>query len=93
MPSFVCDICRRVYTEEDPKYRVRIEVFHAADELSIDEEELSKTDYSKKLQELLEEMKGRDPEELMDDVYRKFTYTLCRSCQRLYISDPLGGLR
>jgi hypothetical protein len=93
MGSFVCDICHKVYDENDPKYIVKIEVFHAADTLSIEEEELFKTDFSEKIRELMEEMKNCDPEELMNDIYRRFSYTICRTCQRFYISDPMVAQR
>ena len=93
MDTFVCEACHKTCEVSDPRYVVKIEVFHAAGDLTIDVEELLKTDYRAKIRDLLKEMERSDPEELQDDVYRRFTYTLCRDCQRLYLSDPLRGLR
>ena len=39
---------------------------------------------------LLEQMRGMDPQELEDGVFKEFRFDLCMACQRRFLRDPLG---
>jgi hypothetical protein len=84
-----CDACGAgLLIESDVRYLVKIEVFAAYDPLELTGQDLAR-DHRADMAHLLESMKGMDPRELEDQVYRKFQFDLCPKCQREYLKDPL----
>lgn len=73
------------------QYVVKIEVFADPQLPAVSGEELATTDYRAQIQALLEQMAHASPAELQDQVYRRFAFRLCPSCQRRYVENPLGS--
>ena len=90
MHGLICDRCSaNLLIDSDVRYLVKIEVYAAYDPL-----ELSATDMERNIEGemavLLESMKTMDPKELENQVYRRFSFDLCPSCQKGFLADPLG---
>ena len=91
MDGLVCDRCGEgLLLESDVRYVVRIEVFAAYDPLELSREDLDR-DHAGEMKALLERMKTMSADDLQSQVYRKFQYDLCPSCQRVYLGDPMRG--
>jgi hypothetical protein len=84
-----CDGCGAgLLLEEDVRYLVKIEVVAAYDPLEITRKDLA-GDPREEMRRLLETMSRMDPKELEDQVYKKFEFDLCGSCQKRYLEGPL----
>jgi CRISPR/Cas system-associated protein Cas7 (RAMP superfamily) len=84
-----CDACGAgLLIESEVRYLVKIEVYAAYDPLELTGQDLSR-DHRANMAQLIESMKGMDPRELEDQVYKKFQFDLCPVCQREYLKDPL----
>lgn len=93
MHGLTCDLCDgNLLVDSDVRYRLRIDVFAAYDPLEIAPGDLQR-DLGKEMADLLERMKTMDPEELQDQVFKRFEYDLCPVCQKKYLVDPLRGHR
>jgi hypothetical protein len=91
--GLVCDACgAALLLDSDVRYVVKIRGYAAYDPMEITREDLMK-DFGGEMHALLETMKGRDPQELEDEVHKEFDLDLCPACWKRYIRDPLGGLR
>ena len=89
MLHFICDMCGKgVLVESDVRYEVTIKVKSAYDVMEITNDEL-KRDLKKEMNELLDKIKDKDPQEIEDEVYKVFKFDLCRECQRKFIKNPL----
>ncbi len=89
MEGISCDGCGAgLLIEEDVRYVVKVEVYAAYDPLELTRADLARSPGTE-VARLIEEMKGMDPRELEDQVYRKFQFDLCPRCQRAYLKDPL----
>jgi hypothetical protein len=64
-------------------------IFAAYDRLQISLSDLQR-DYEDEIKKLVKEMENMDPKRLEEDVFKNFTFDLCRRCQQQYIKDPLG---
>ncbi len=71
------------------RYVAKIEVFAAYDPLEITFEDLTR-DHTREIHDLLRQCAGMTEEELMQDVYVRFEFDLCRRCQRAYLKNPLA---
>ena len=89
MITHICDRCGRPLEQGQLRYIARIEVLAAADPLEITLEDLLR-DSRREMDALLEQCKHLTEEQLMRDVYVKFEFDLCRSCQKSYVTDPLS---
>ena len=88
MISRICDRCGQPIEEGVVRFVARIEVFAAYDSLDITFEDLT-TDHTAEIKQLLEKCVGMTEDELMRDVYVKFEFDLCQSCQRAYLKNPI----
>lgn len=88
MIKFHCDGCGRVMAKGDLRYRVKIDVRAAYDEIQIGLADLLR-DYRQEMIELVRRMHRRSPEEIEATVYKGFELDLCPACQRAYIRAPL----
>jgi hypothetical protein len=66
-----------------------VEVFAAADHLTITEEDL-KRDHTAEIARLVDQLDRMDPDTVEDQVYRAFRFDLCRDCHRAYVRDPIS---
>ena len=56
-------------------------------------EDLAASNLDQTIDGLLEELRDRSAQELMDDVYRHFHFIVCRDCKQRFLDDPLGTQR
>ena len=89
MITHICDRCGRPLEQGQLRYIARIEVVAAADPLEITIDDLLR-DTRREMDALLEQCEHLTEEQLMRDVYVKFEFDLCRSCQKSYVTDPLS---
>ena len=89
MITHICDRCGRPLEQGQLRYIARIEVLAAADPLEITLDDLLR-DSRREMDALLEQCEHLTEEELMRDVYVKFEFDLCHSCQKSYLTDPLS---
>lgn len=69
-------------------YIVRIEAFADPDPGELPE--LSSYEIEAEYEQIFEQVRDRSERELMDDVYRRLTMTLCPACYRRWIENPAG---
>jgi len=82
-----CARCGRKIREGDIRYVVRVTV--AGDDGGVlDEEEYSDPDL--KIEELIAQMEGKDPQELEDEVYEERMFLLCAPCRKAFMKNPFG---
>ena len=84
-----CALCRRV-VPRGGGYVVRIDVFADPELPHMTAEQIEAADLDSALAELMEQMKHMSPQEIQDQVHRRFEYRLCPACQRRYLGNPLG---
>jgi hypothetical protein len=89
MITHICDRCGRPIEKGKLRYRATIEVVAAADPLEITLNDLLR-DTQREMDALLEQCEALSEEELMRDVFVKFEFDLCRTCQKVYVTDPLS---
>ncbi len=89
MIRYTCDMCGREIKPHTLRYKVNIDVIAAYDTLVITKEDL-KRDFQKEIKRLLERMKDMDEEELMEDIWKNFSFDLCKKCRDIYLKSPLG---
>ncbi|MBN1345757.1 MAG: hypothetical protein JXQ73_23895 [Phycisphaerae bacterium] len=88
---YQCDRCGKRLEPDDPnRFVVKIEVFAAADHITITQEDL-KRDHRREIARLLEQLDKMDPDEIEDQTYRSLRFDLCRECHRAYLRDPIGS--
>jgi hypothetical protein len=86
-PAF-CHRCGAQLTRGDGSlYFVRIEAF-ADPEVILPE---APDDSRAEMERLMEEASRRSEAELMDEVYRRLTITLCARCYHQWIENPAGA--
>jgi hypothetical protein len=87
-----CDLCG---TSIPPHahYIVRIDVFADPAMPEMTSDELHTMDADAEIENLLEQMKSMNEDELQDQVHRRFEFKLCRPCQRKFLVNPLGKPR
>ena len=80
---FVCDNCGRGIDAADQKYIMKVEMFASADPPIITEEML-KGDLVDKMNEIVEQMKDMDPQELEDQVFESYEFEICPACRDMF---------
>ena len=89
--SLLCARCLKELVPGDHNfYVVNIEAFADPTPPTIREEDLNAAEIRKEIQRLIEDMRDLSEQELMDQVYRRFTIHLCESCYRQWIENPAG---
>jgi hypothetical protein len=85
-------VCARCGTELTPGkgdfYLVRIEAMADPSPPSFTEEDLNR-DLKVEIERLIDAMRERSEQELVDQVYRRLLLYLCGSCYRAWIADPV----
>jgi hypothetical protein len=93
MLTYWCDGCGAELRPDDgSRFVVRIEAFAAAGPLEITGDDLAR-DHGEEIRRLLGQLKGRNPDEIEDAVYRRMCFDLCPPCHRRFLESPLAGLR
>jgi hypothetical protein len=86
-------LCARCAAELEPGtgdfYVVNIEAIADPTPPTISAEDLT-TDIRKRIEQLLQQMKGLSAQEAMNQVYRRLTLYLCGPCYREWIENPTG---
>jgi hypothetical protein len=89
MIHFTCDLCGKpLLTDEQTRYVVKIEVYAAYDPMEVAAEDVD-GDHSEEINALMDHMKGMSAQEAEEQVYKKFRFDLCPSCQARFLKDPL----
>ncbi len=90
MDRLTCDRCGRGLLLDAPvRYEVDIQVKAAYDPLELTEEDLAGAE--EEMKRLIERLKTYSPEAAQDEVYRRFRFDLCSTCQKAYLKNPLGS--
>jgi hypothetical protein len=76
--------------QSDLRYALKMNIFAAYDIMKIDVSDLER-DYEEEIHRLIEKIEGMNPKELEEDVFKQFTFDLCRTCQRKLLKNPLGA--
>lgn len=87
-----CDLCSRSI-EVQARYIVRMDVFADPGMPPITDEQLAATDHERILSQLIAQIEQLSADELQDQVHRRFEFSLCPSCHRQFLSNPLGKPR
>jgi hypothetical protein len=86
--------CARCQTTLHPGqgdfFVVRIEAFADPTPPDISQEELESTDHRKEIERLIEAMRDKSEQELMDQIYRRLMIHLCTPCYKQWIEGPAG---
>lgn len=88
MVKITCDGCGTELKLGSLRYRVKIDVKAAYDELEIGLYDLVR-DHRKELLDLIEKFKDKHPKDLEATVYKHFEFDLCPRCHRAYLANPL----
>ena len=91
--SLLCHRCAAILQpgrhDDGTFYIVRIEAFADPSPPRINGDETLES-IGNEIDELIEQMKGLSERELMDQVHRSLTLTLCSPCYRQWIERPTG---
>ena len=74
-------------------YIVRMDVFAEPSVPDVSSDELEEADLERTIDGLIEQMKNMSPDELQDQVHRRFEYRICLDCQKKLLANPLGKPR
>ena len=89
MIRYECDRCQTPMSANDEnRYIVKLEVFAAASPLDLTHDDTENA--SGKLQEVLEQLRNTDPDEIEDKTYRNFRFDVCDNCRKHLIANPLA---
>ena len=88
MQYYVCDGCGRQMERHELRYTVSIDVRAAYDEIEVGLTELVRS-HRQEILELIDQMRGRNPKQLEEQVYKKLSLDLCPRCQRVFLKAPL----
>ena len=84
-----CDICDCVIAPHG-HYLVRIDVLADPSIPEVSSNELEEIDFDETFRSLIEQMENMSEDELQDQVFRRFRFNLCPTCQREFLANPLG---
>ena len=91
MIRFRCDKCGRSLAANAPeRYIISIEAYAAAGPLEFSKEDLEK-DHRARIKQLIDQLRGADPDQIEDQVYRRLRFDLCTDCHRRFLDHPLGA--
>jgi hypothetical protein len=86
---YICDKCGGRIETTDLRYVLKMNIFAAYDTMKIEASELER-DYEEEIHKLIEKMQGMSAKELEEDVFKQFSFDLCRNCQQKFLKNPLG---
>lgn len=87
-----CELCNAILPSHG-FYIVRIDVFAEPSMPAVSSDDLDEMDLDQTMKKLLKQMKHMSAEEIQDQVYRRFEYRICGTCQRKFLTNPLGKPR
>lgn len=90
MKYYQCDMCGERIEPKELRYVVKSTIFAAYDTLEIELTDLAR-DYTEEIRGLIEKMEHMDPKKLQEDVFKEFSFDLCRGCQQKFLRNPLGN--
>jgi hypothetical protein len=90
MVIYRCDGCGKKLRKHELRYKVKIDVRAAYDQLEIGLADLVR-DHRAEMVKLIEDMRtsGKTEEDIEETVYKSIELDLCPSCQRRFIRAPL----
>lgn len=89
MIHYTCDLCeRRLNSQRDVRYVVKIDVSPAFEPLAVDEAEDDRENLYE-INELLEQLQEADGP-LADDAPATIQFDLCAECKKKFLKDPLS---
>ena len=89
MIRYECDKCGARLAANDPnRYIVKLEVYAAAEHIEVDLDEEARSDQT--LNEIVEQLRHADPDEVEDQTYRCLRFDVCDACRRQLLARPLG---
>jgi translation initiation factor IF-2 len=84
-----CDICNASIPPH-AHYVVRMDVFADPSLPELTSQELEEIDFDDTFTKLIEQMKHMTPQELEEQVHKRFEFRICPKCQREFLANPLG---
>ena len=75
-----CDYCHCDLKEGVVHFEIKLEMYATPTMPDITPDDLN-VDHTDELQELIEAMEDMDPDELTDEVYECYIFTLCKQCR------------
>lgn len=89
-----CDMCS-CPINPDERYVVRIQAYAdpAVPAIDTSRDEPGHQPYPDMIQDIIRQLEHLSADELQDQVYREYEYSLCTACHRLFLSNPLGKPR
>ncbi len=87
---YTCDRCGARIEANELRYVLKMNIFAAYDTMKIELSDLEK-DYEDEIRKLIEKIEHMDPKQLQEDVFKQFSFDLCRGCQQKFLRNPLGG--
>jgi len=78
-----CPLCGGGIPVFNTAYTLRLQLFAEGGPLVLTPDDLAE-DHPRRMREVIEEASGRDPQELMDEVYESYTLIICQRCRREY---------
>jgi len=89
MIRYTCDLCKRdIDPEDDVRYVVKMEITAAFDPL--DEADDDDRDHLEEIQDILEQLQERDPEQVAAETHTVLRFDLCAECRKKFMKNPLG---
>jgi len=89
MIRYECDRCGTALSANDAnRFIVKLEVFAAASPIDASLDDT--TNAGGQLQEVLEQLRNADPDEIEDKTYRSFRFDVCDNCRKHLIANPLS---
>ena len=85
----ICDLCGDTVPPH-AHYIIRVDVYADPSIPPVTADELEETDHDAKIADLIQQMKAMSPDDLQDQVHRRFEYRICRPCHRNFLANPLG---
>lgn len=82
MIRFSCDSCGKKLQTPHERYILKIQLY-ASPEVEITKEDLLE-DTRKKIENLIESLKDKNPKELQEEVYVDFEFCLCKRCRDIF---------
>ncbi len=88
MITYTCDGSGREIPAKSLRYKVKIDVRAAYDEITVGLMELVRDPRTEMLA-LIERMKNKDPDQIEESIYKGIDLDLCPTCQKAFIQSPL----
>lgn len=81
-----CQVCDGIIPAYTTAYSLRLQLFAEAGPLDLTPDDLAE-DHERRMKEIVEQAKGQDPQDLMDEVFESYTLTVCLKCREKFHDD------